>query len=63
MTVTLEDFAMITALPIQGQALTGRVDNNNWKERVTDLIGDCPATRDNRTSGVSLKWLQDNRSI
>jgi hypothetical protein len=63
MTATLEEFGMITALPIQGQALTGRVDKNNWKERVTGLIGDCPATRDNRTSGVPLKWLQDNRSI
>lgn len=63
MTVTLEDFAMITALPIQGHALTRRVDKNNWKQRVTALIGDCPATQDNRTSGVPLMWLQNNRAI
>ncbi|XBH97812.1 hypothetical protein VPH35_127430 [Triticum aestivum] len=42
MTVTLEDFGMITALPIEGHALTGR---------------------GNRTSGVRLKWLLENRSV
>ena len=42
MTVTLEDFAMITALPIKGHALIGRVDRKNWPDRVTALIGDCP---------------------
>ena len=30
MTVTLEDFGMITALPIEGHALTGRVERANW---------------------------------
>ena len=40
MTVTLGDFAMITALPIKGHALIGRVDRKNWLDRVTALIGD-----------------------
>ncbi|KAE8772534.1 Serine/threonine-protein phosphatase 7 long form-like protein [Hordeum vulgare] len=39
MTVTLEDFARITWLPIDDQALTGRVDKKNWRQRVTALIG------------------------
>ena len=39
--VTLEDFAMITRLPIDDKALTGRVDGKNWRVRVTALIGDC----------------------
>ncbi|XBI12105.1 hypothetical protein VPH35_139021 [Triticum aestivum] len=50
MTVTLEDFAMITALPIKGHALIGRVDRKNWPDRVTALIGD------------SLAWLLDHRA-
>ena len=30
MTVTLEDWGMITAMPIEGHALTGRVERANW---------------------------------
>lgn len=62
MTVTLEDFAMITALPIKGHALIGRVDRKNWPDRVTALIGDCPPIKSNRTSGVALAWLLDHRA-
>src|SRR4051812_39550085 len=38
MTVTLEDFAMITTLPLQERALCGRVDMDNWRGRVVALI-------------------------
>ena len=68
LTVTLEDFAMITGLPIDGKALTGRVDSKNWRARVTALIGDCSASlsaqgrTDNRTNGVPFPWLQHHRS-
>lgn len=68
MTVTLEDFAMITGLPLHGQALTGRVDNKKWRQRVTALIGDCSSSlslqgkTDNRTNGVPFKWLEEHRS-
>jgi hypothetical protein len=63
MTVTLEDFAMITALPIDGEALTGRVDNENWQQRVFGLTGKQPnppkeGVKDNRTSGVPYSWLR-----
>ena len=61
MTVTLEDWGMITAMPIEGHALTGRVERANWQERVTTLIGDCPGAKSNRTSGVPLIWLSEHR--
>ena len=63
LTVTLEDFAMITGLPIDGKALTGRVDSKNWRARVTALIGDCSTSlsdqgrTDNSTNGVPFPWL------
>jgi hypothetical protein len=62
MTVTLQDWGMITALPIEGHALTGRVDRAHWEDRVTALIGDCPPAKANRTSGVPLPWLLKHRS-
>ena len=31
MTVTLEDFAMIIALPLNSEPLTGRVEKSNWR--------------------------------
>ncbi|KAE8767845.1 Serine/threonine-protein phosphatase 7 long form-like protein [Hordeum vulgare] len=40
MTVTLEDFAMITWLPIDDQALIGRMDKKNSCHRITTLISD-----------------------
>ena len=59
--MTLEDWSMITAMPIEGQALTGRVERTNWQRRVTTLIGDCPGAKGNRTSSVSLPWLSEHR--
>ncbi|KAE8793932.1 hypothetical protein D1007_31370 [Hordeum vulgare] len=51
-TVTLWDWGMITALPIDDRALTGRVDRRNWEDRVIALIGDCPPAKANRTSDL-----------
>ncbi|XBJ04446.1 hypothetical protein VPH35_023384 [Triticum aestivum] len=62
MTVTLEDWGMITGLPLEGHALTGRVERKNWHDRVIALIGDCPPDKKNRTSGVPLPWLLKYRS-
>ncbi|XBH98562.1 hypothetical protein VPH35_128052 [Triticum aestivum] len=39
MTMTLQDMAMISGLPINGQAVTGRVSVGNWRERTGILIG------------------------
>ncbi|XBI10041.1 hypothetical protein VPH35_137437 [Triticum aestivum] len=63
MTVTLEDFGLITAMPIEGHALTGRVERANWQQRVIALIDDRPPMKGNKTSGVWLKWLLENRSV
>ena len=49
MTVTLEDWGMITGLPLEGHALTRRVERKNWHDRVVTLIGDCPAPQIRRT--------------
>jgi hypothetical protein len=45
MIVTLEDVAMILALPIRGQALTYHVDTAGWHERVTAFLGRPPPPR------------------
>ena len=63
MTVTLQDFAMITGLPIDGDALTGRVDNVGWRNRVWGLTGFQPpepeeGQRDRRSAGVLYSWLR-----
>uniref|UniRef100_A0A453GF01 Aminotransferase-like plant mobile domain-containing protein n=1 Tax=Aegilops tauschii subsp. strangulata TaxID=200361 RepID=A0A453GF01_AEGTS len=39
MTMTLEDMAMISGLPINRQAITGRVSAINWRARVGISIG------------------------
>uniref|UniRef100_A0A453MNG1 Aminotransferase-like plant mobile domain-containing protein n=1 Tax=Aegilops tauschii subsp. strangulata TaxID=200361 RepID=A0A453MNG1_AEGTS len=39
MTMTLEDMAMISGLPINGRAVTGRVSAVNWRQRAGILIG------------------------
>ena len=64
MTITLQDFAVITALPIDGAAVTGRVDSVGWRERVEGLIGDCPdppeeGAKDTRPAGVPYAWIQE----
>jgi hypothetical protein len=64
MTITLQDIGMITALPIDGAALTGRVDSNGWRERVFGLTGHYPnpppeGVKDTRPTGVAYKWLRD----
>ena len=42
MTVTLEDIAMISGLPIEGRALTGKVKSEGWRQRVAGLVGVGP---------------------
>ncbi|KAE8782548.1 hypothetical protein D1007_44052 [Hordeum vulgare] len=62
MTVTLRDWGMITALPIDGRALTSRVDRRNWEDMVIALIDDCPPAKANRTFDVPLPWLLKHQS-
>jgi hypothetical protein len=67
MTVTLEDVAMILALPIRGQTMTYRVDPAGWHERVTAFLGRPPPPRpDDRKgheAGLHISWLQQEFGI
>ena len=49
MTGTLEYWGMITGLPLEGHALTGRVERKNWQDRVIVLIDDRPPDKKNWT--------------
>jgi len=67
MTVTLQDMAMILALPLEGVAATGIVQSDGWGDMVENMIGIRPpappeGVRDRKTSGVSSAWLRANFS-
>ncbi|KAI5008106.1 hypothetical protein ZWY2020_009154 [Hordeum vulgare] len=63
MSITLEDIAMISGLPIEGRALTGRL-GRGWRQRVAALVGVEPepwtdeTRKDPRPSGVLFSWIQ-----
>ncbi|KAM3311124.1 hypothetical protein ACQJBY_031667 [Aegilops geniculata] len=61
MTMTLQDMAMISGLPINGQAVTGRVSVGNWRERTANLIGvqpEDPQEGKADTARVRHSWLK-----
>ncbi|KAE8791753.1 Serine/threonine-protein phosphatase 7 long form-like protein [Hordeum vulgare] len=64
MTITLEDIAMITGLPIEDRALTWKVRSDGWRQRVAALVGVEPepwtneTRKDPRPSGVLFSWIQ-----
>ncbi|XP_037488332.1 serine/threonine-protein phosphatase 7 long form homolog [Triticum dicoccoides] len=61
LTMTLQDMAMISGLPINGQAVTGRVSVGNWRERTADLIGvqpEDPQEGKADTAKVRHSWLK-----
>uniref|UniRef100_K3YCS2 SWIM-type domain-containing protein n=1 Tax=Setaria italica TaxID=4555 RepID=K3YCS2_SETIT len=39
MTITMQDAAMILGLPLEGQPVTGIIQNENWRDMVEMLIG------------------------
>ncbi|KAI5004140.1 hypothetical protein ZWY2020_031383 [Hordeum vulgare] len=64
MSITLEDIAMISGLPIEDRALTGKVRAAGWRQRVAALVGVEPepwideTRKDPRPSGVLFSWIQ-----
>jgi hypothetical protein len=67
MTVTLEDMAMILALPIEGAPLCIDTAYDDWRGKMVDLIGKCPGDTLNKdgvklrvTTGATFKWISDN---
>ncbi|KAK3164152.1 hypothetical protein QOZ80_1AG0013360 [Eleusine coracana subsp. coracana] len=65
LTLTLQDVAMITALPIDGIAICDTMDPVGWRDVVQEWLGLRPPEteedeRDKKAAGVSSKWLVDN---
>ncbi|KAL6848192.1 hypothetical protein ACP4OV_022320 [Aristida adscensionis] len=68
-TVTLQDVAMILALPIRGDPMTGRAVSEGWRQRAADFLGrpllDAADSGESKThtNGIQLSWLRNNFSI
>jgi hypothetical protein len=67
MTVTLEDMAMILALPIKGGPLCIDTSCDDWRGKMVDLIGEYPGDTINKdgaklrvTVGATFKLISDN---
>ena len=66
MTITLEDIAMISSLPVEGRALAGKVRSEGWRQRVAGLVGvelepwTHETKKDPRPSGVLFSWSADH---
>ena len=61
-TITMQDVAMILGLPLEGNAVTGIVQGDGWRDMVEANIGIRPPTppdgvNDRKTSRVSSHWL------
>ena len=62
-TITMQDVAMILGLPLEGNAVTGIVNGDGWRDTVEAVIGIRPpappeGVKDRKTSGVSSTWLK-----
>jgi hypothetical protein len=65
MTVTLQDVAMILALPIEGQPLFFDTKSEGWREKMVGLIGRAPPepvdkTKDRVPAGATYTWIVAN---
>jgi hypothetical protein len=67
MTVTLEDMAMILALPIEGSPLCIDTAYDDGRGKMIDLIGKCLGDTLNKdgvklrvAAGATFKWISDN---
>jgi hypothetical protein len=67
MTVTLEDIAMILAVPIEGSPLCIDTSCDDWCGKMVDRIGKCPEDTLNKdgvklrvAAGATFKWISDN---
>jgi hypothetical protein len=66
MTVTLEDMAMISGPPINGEALTGTIVTANWRDRVGELTGlfiPAPGEGEADSEKVSHPWLREQIGV
>jgi hypothetical protein len=63
MTVTLEDWAMITGLPLNGKPVTGKIEAHKFRDMVEQLLGVRPpdkveGEKGSKTGGLKTTWLQ-----
>lgn len=63
MTVTLEDWAMITGLPLDGNPVTGKIEAHKFRDMVEQLLGVRPpdkveGQKGSKTGGLKTTWLQ-----
>ena len=66
LTVTLEDMAMISGLPINGESLTGTTVSANWRDRVGQLTGvfpEPPEEGERDSEKVLHHWLRGERGV
>jgi hypothetical protein len=61
--VLMQDVAYILGLRIDGLAVTGTIDTENWKQMVFEFTGHQPpepaaGKKEKKTSGVSSHWLR-----
>jgi hypothetical protein len=62
MTITLEDVAMLFGLHVDGYAVTGHINPQDWRDIVEALLGVRPdepqeGVKDRKTTGVNSSWL------
>ncbi|KAK1257617.1 hypothetical protein QJS04_geneDACA002452 [Acorus gramineus] len=63
MTVTLQDVAVLTRLPIDGKPVTGITDCDDWGHVCEDLLGVGPLAEKIKGGRIYLSWLKETFSI
>ncbi|KAK1278022.1 hypothetical protein QJS04_geneDACA022839 [Acorus gramineus] len=63
MTVTLQDVAVLTRLPIDGKPVTGITDCDDWGHVCEDLLGVGPPAEKIKGGRIYLSWLKETFSI
>ncbi|KAK1257686.1 hypothetical protein QJS04_geneDACA016812 [Acorus gramineus] len=63
MTVTLQDVAVLTGLPIDGKPVTGITDCDDWGHVCEDLLGVGPLAEKIKGGRIYLSWLKETFSI